>query len=1014
MKNKNSGLFKDPQHSLCVLWFLIFVCSSTLTTLAQSLVVKGKITDVSGETIIGASVLEKGTTNGTITDMDGRFSLMVSSKAVLQITFIGYTPVEVKVSGETAINVVLKEDTKTLDEVVVVGYGTQKKSDLTGAVTSVKADQLKGLISGNASEALQGKSGVYVTNVGSPGSSPIVKIRGIGTNGDSNPLYVVDGMMVDDIQYLNSSDISSMDVLKDASATAIYGSRGANGVIMITTKTGKKGRPVVSYSGSEGFQFLSRRFDNCNGSEYAQLMNIIVGNGGNDKPYSNPSQYGKGTDWTDEVTRNGWTRNHQLAVNGGSEAITYNMSVGYFSQEGIFENTNYDRLSFRINNSYKLNKNITVGHNLALSISNTPFELSYRTMRSVLGASPLITPKNEQGGWNTMQDADYINPVAELALNDDYNSNNIRFVGNFWGEWEILPGLRFRSSFGEDWSHTYWDQFKPAYNINSSHQSNSTNTYEENYSTTSTWLWENTLTIDKTFHDIHRFNFLAGYTAEKTNYRGLGAQGKKYAVDDIDYATISSAALANRTVVAVVPYTTARASYMFRLNYALRDRYLLTATMRADGSSKFGTNNRWGYFPSAALGWRVSEEAFIKEYAPWISNLKLRASWGQTGNDKITNNVSYRLVSQTDEYHAVFNGVYTPGVGIMTSSNPDIKWERTEQLDLGFDFAMLSNRLSLEFDYFTRETKDLLMILPIPGGSAGYAATYSNAGSVRNRGVEFTVRWQDNTHALKYGIILNGSSFKNEVTDWGGQKTTNGIWSTNSQQRIEEGQPLNYFYGYDVIGIYRTQADLDGWNKYAANKGQSVYHAEAKLGDPIFRDVNGDGKVTGDDQTNIGCPYPEFTGSLGFNAEYKGFDFNIDFAASVGAKVLNSMYTVVSSPTTNLHKNWLNSWTSENSNAALPRISNSSITSGTCNSLGVMKGDYFKIRNVELGYTLPNIWLSKYGISKLRIFANAANLLYLTPYKGFSPEISFWGTIGVDYNSYPNSGSMNFGLNITF
>ncbi|MCE9351389.1 TonB-dependent receptor [Phocaeicola vulgatus] len=1013
MKNKKDELSENRMCLMSFLWLLMFTCSSTLGMMAQNSV-NGKVTDSTGEPIIGASVLEKGTTNGTITDFNGNFSLMVSSRAVLQITYIGYMPVEVIVSDKSTVNVTMKEDTETLDEVVVVGYGTQKKSDLTGAVTSIKADGLKGLISGNASEALQGKSGVYVTSMGSPGSSPIVKIRGIGTNGDSNPLYVVDGMMVDDIQYLNSSDIASMDVLKDASATAIYGSRGANGVIMITTKTGKKGRPVVSYSGSEGFQFLTRQYDSCNGSEYARMMNIIAGNMGTENPYSNPLQYGKGTDWTDEITRNGWTRNHQLTVNGGSDAVAYNMSVGYFSQEGIFKNTDYDRLSVRINNNYKLNKKITIGHNLALSVSNSPFELSYRTMRSVLGASPLLAPKDENGNWSSMQDADYINPAAELALNKDYNSNNIRFVGNFWGEWEILPGVRFRTSFGEDWSHTYWDQFKPAYNINSSHQSNPTNTYEENYSTMSTWLWENTLTFDKTFDDIHRLNFLAGYTAEKTHYRGLGAQGKNYVVDDIDYATISSATLADRTVVAVVPYTTARASYMFRLNYVLKDRYLLTATVRADGSSKFGINNRWGYFPSAAIGWRVSEETFMKENISWISNLKLRASWGQTGNDKITNNVSYRLVSQSDEYHAIFNGIFTPGAGIMSSSNPDIKWERTEQLDLGFDFAVLNNRLSLEFDYFTRETKDLLMILPIPGGSAGYSATYSNAGSVRNKGVEFTMRWQDDTHPFKYGITLNGSSFKNEVTDWGGQQTTNGIWSTYSQQRIEKGQPLNYFYGYNVVGIYRTQADLDKWNKYAINKGQSVYHAEAKLGDPVFEDVNGDGKITGDDQTNIGCPYPKFTGSLGFNAEYKGIDLNIDFATSIGAKVLNSMYTVVTSPTTNMHKDWLNSWTSENINAELPRVNNSSITSGTCNSLGVMRGDYFKIRNIELGYTLPEEWLGKYGISKLRVFVNAANLLYLTPYKGFSPEISFWGVIGVDYNSYPNASSLNFGLNLTF
>lgn len=989
-----------------------------LNVVMQVNTISGIVADIHGEPIIGATVMVKGSNNGTITDIDGRFELS-GATGTLVVSYIGYGTQEIKIGLKKSFHIVLQEDSKNLDEVVVVGYGTQKKSDLTGAVTSVKAEGLKGLVSGNASEALQGKSGVYVTNMGSPGTAPDVKIRGIGTNGDANPLYVVDGMMVDDIQFLNSGDIASMDVLKDASATAIYGSRGANGVIMITTKKGKVGRPVVSYSGSEGFQFLNRSYDACDGAEYAQLVNMMADNAGLSTVYSNPSQYGKGTNWTDEITRKGWTRNHQLGVNGGTDVVTYNMSVGYFSQEGIFKNTKYDRLTFRLNNSYRLNKKVSIGHNLTLSVSNSPWNLSFRTIRSVMGASPLLTPKDENGNWNSMQDESFINPVAELELNSDYNSKNIRFVGNVWGEWEILPTLRFRTSFGEDWSHTYTDQFLSEYNINGSFQYNSPNSYFENYETENTWLWENTLTYDQTF-DIHHLTVLAGFTAEKSSYRGVGGVGKDYAVDNLDYVTLGTASLSNRTLTVFSPYTTTRASYMFRVNYSLKDRYLLTATMRADGSSKFGTNNRWGYFPSMALGWRISEENFIKENASWIDNLKIRASWGQTGNDKIANNVSYRLVDSADEAHAIFNGVFTPGayVGVNDGggyiirqiNNPDIKWERTQQLDLGFDFATLDNRLTLEFDYFTRDTKDLLMIIPIPGGSAGYNATYTNAGSVRNKGVEFTLGWKDYTHPFKYGITLSGSSFKNEVLDWGGQMTLNTVWSTVSNQRIEEGKPLNYFYGYNVIGIYRTQEDLNKWNEYAQSKGKSVYHDAARLGDPIFEDVDGDGTITGEDQTNLGSPYPKFTGSLAFNASYKNFDFSVDFAGSFGSKIMNSFYTVVSSLTTNMHKDWLDSWTVQNPNASLPRLNNNSIASATCNSLGVMSGDYVKIRNVELGYTLPQAWTNKVKISKARIFVNASNFLYLTSYKGFSPE----GVVGVDYNSYPNAGSMNFGLNLTF
>lgn len=408
-----------------------------------------------------------------------------------------------------------------------------------------------------------------------------------------------------------------------------------------------------------------------------------------------------------------------------------------------------------------------------------------------------------------MQNGDLINPVAELALNAGYNNKRIRFFGNVWGSWEIVKGLTFRTSYGVDWLHGYEHQLKGIYNINPSHQSSSSNTFMENYALENTWLWENTLTYDRLWGNTHHLNVLAGFTSEKARTQGFGANSRNILMYDKDYGMTATAPTdADRTVAAVKPTITTRASYMFRVNYSLKDRYLFTATMRADGSSKFGKNNRWGYFPSAAVGWRVSEEAFLKD-VDWLSNLKIRGSWGQTGNDKIQDNVSYALVSMVDEYHAVFNGQVYPGVGIVNASNPDIKWERSEQVDLGFDLGLFNSMLTLEFDYFNRKTKDLLMILPIKGGSVGITPTYSNAGSVRNSGFEFTVAWQDNRHPFNYGFTFSGSTFKNEVTDWKNQKTISTAWSTNLQTAKEEGKPFGYFYGYKTQGIYRTQADLD-------------------------------------------------------------------------------------------------------------------------------------------------------------------------------------------------------------
>lgn len=977
----------------------------------QEKIVKGKV--ISSEDHIGIpgiTVVVKGTKKSVVTDLDGNYKIEVSSENdVLEFSYIGLTKQEIKVGSRLVIDVTMASTMENLEQVVVIGYGSQKKTDLTGAVTTVKAKDINGIRGGNAAEALQGKSGLTVVSAGAPGASPVVRIRGIGTNSDSSPLYVVDGMMTNDINWLNPKDIESMNVLKDASATAIYGSRGANGVIMVTTKKGKTGKSIISYSGNIGSQFVIDNYKLANGSEYATLMNTVASTAGQTQPYSNPSQYGKGTNWMDEISRTGLMSDHQIAASGSTENMSYNISLGYFKQQGIWNNTDYNRWTLRINNDYKLNGKIKIGHNFNVSNANSGQALTYRTVRSVLSGSPLITPKNDQVAWNPMQNNDLINPAAELELNKDANTSNLRFVGDLWGTLDIIDGLQFKTSFGEDWMLTRFDQFLSKYSINPSFQFNNPNSYTENYSTNNTWLWTNTLTYDKKFNEDHRLNLLVGQSSEETQFRGLGAIGKNYAVDDLDYASIYSASINNRTVNAFLPTKSSRASFWFRTNYALKDRYLFTATIRADGSSKFGPNNRWGYFPSAALGWRISEESFLKQLS-WLNNLKIRGSWGMTGNDKIFNNVAYALVTQSDEFHAIFNGQLNPAAGIVNDYNPNVKWENNIQADLGLEMSALNNRLTFEFDYFNRKTEDLLMILPIQGGSVGIAPTYSNAGSVQNKGYEVMIGWQDNKNDFKYGVNFTGSSFKNEVVDWNGLTTTNTAFSTNLQTRIKEGQPFNYFYGYKTQGIYRTQADVDTWNAYAVSKGKTAYHTAAKLGDMIYVDTNGDGQITPDDQTNIGSPFPKFTGSIALNAEYKNFDFSLDFMGSFGAKVMNNSYNDFTSPNNNMHSDWLDSWTPVNTGASMPRLAAGSVNMNRTIDIMVFNGNYVKLRNATLGYTLPDSVTEKMGISKLRFYFTGANLLYFTKYKGFTPELAD----GLDYNSFPISGSMQFGMNLNF
>ena len=1008
---------KKNLFTLCMMLLL-----STLSFAQGSLTISGVVTEKkTGEPIIGASILLKGQSSGTITDFDGNYSISgVPSGATLVFSYIGMKAQEVKVTASSKLNISLEEDNQLLDEVVVVGYGVQRKSDLTGSVGTVKSKDLTKVATPNVANALQGRvSGVYISANGAPGSSPEVRIRGIGTTNNSNPLYVVDGMFMDDISFLSTHDIESMEVLKDASATAMYGSRGANGVIIVTTKQGTEGKAVVNFTASEGFQFNNSSFEMANATEYATLL---VNTGGKPK-FDDPASLGKGTNWFDEIFRVASVRDYQLSVSGGSEKVRYNLSAGYYQQDGIITGNTYNRFTLRANNSYKISKRLTIGHNLSASFSHKKNENS-AVVKAAYTISPVKRPYNEDGSFMDSESASSANPVATLHYtnNDDWKE---RIVGSAFLNWNILNGLDFKTSLGIDYINGRRRNFVPKYYVSET-QKNETNSLSKTWDRDFTWLWENLLTYDWKINDKNRLNLLGGITAQKRVYELLEGTGRDFFSDNENYWYLDQASASSKSV-ANNGYHETMMSYLFRANYALMDRYLLTASVRADGSSKFGPNNRWGYFPSVAAGWRISEEAFLKDRVQWLSNLKLRGSWGQIGNDKIGNDKYRALANISPSYDAVFGGVFYPGGTITSLSNRSIHWERSEQMDLGFDLGLLNNRFSLELDYYRRDTKDMLVTVDVPA-SVGLTPVETNVGAVRNSGVDFTVKWEDSLKDFQYGIRLTGTTIKNEVISLGGKRIASGdIGAGKSVQMTEEGKPIKYFYGYNVIGIFQNEGQIKEYDERAAaatgNSGQQ-YQNNVGPGDLIYEDVDGDGYITANDRKDLGSPTPKFIGGLGISASWKGFDLSMVWAGAAGFSIYWGATTGYNAASTEwgstiaqrIAENhyFYNPENPDdprtNINAKYPRMAyiDGYVQNRHGNTtLWLYKGDYIKLKNLSLGYTLPKNWVSKIAMQNARVYVSAENLLTITGFEGQDPE----SATGMGYSPFR---TIAIGANITF
>lgn len=994
---------------------LLFIAIAVLPSFGQVKTITGTVVSSdTQETLPGTSIVVKGTTTGTVTDIDGKYSISVpSDQSVLIFSFIGYVSKEILVGVQTVINVQLDPDKVSLEEIVVIGYGTVKKSDLTGSVSSIKTKDLIKVTSLNPEQSLQGKvTGVQVTSTtGAPGEEPTVRVRGVGTFNNTSPIYVVNGVILDNISFLNSADIASMEVLKDASATAIYGSRGANGVIIITTKNGKLGedKTTFSFNGEYGIQSVASKIDLLNGKEFATISNQI-----DPGTYNNVDAV-PNTDWQDLIFGPAPIMNYQLSATGATKSTQYYVGLGYFSQKGIIDKSSYERISLQFNNVYKLTKFLSLGNNITLSPfnqENAP-NVTYQAYR----AAPVYEPYRADGSFAGVPGVG--NPLASLEYSNSFNKG-LRGVGSIYADVNILPSLTFKSSFGVDALYNKAENYTPAYMVlyydgSESMQNNLTSDLFKGSTENLTWLWENTLTFDKTF-DRHAINALAGYTMQNSSSEILNINGENILRDGsdfwyLDYNNITQAKLNkddfNNNVDDNLNYS--MLSYLFRVNYTFDTRYIITATFRRDGSSKFAEGNRYGNFPSFALGWNVTNEKFM-ENIKLISNLKVRGSWGQIGNEKIPYTGRY---SKTQSLIGVFGvgDITYPAVSYAKSGNPDLKWETTTQTDVGLEVGILNNRLTGEFDYYNRVTDDILVELTTPGhmGNGQGQKVYYNAAEMLNRGFEGSVNWRETINKFTYGIGFLATTIHNEVLNIGGNSGVDSLLFGGSTSygfvtRSMEGLPIGAFYGYETDGVFQSQAELDAY----------PHTSGAGVGDLRRVDTNGDGKIDGNDRTYIGSPIPTFI--WGFNAEfeYMNFDFSFSIQGQSGNKIFNKK-EMERPDEYNFEQHVENAWTYEGSTDSEPRASFGGYNYSPSDWF-IQNGSFIRLRSVVLGYTLPAALSKKLYMQQLRVYFKGNNLHTITKFTGYSPELSAESVIdnGIDGGIYPISRIYSFGINLTF
>ena len=1057
----------------------------SMTAAAQSAGIVGTVTDGNGEPIIGASVVEKGQPqNGAITNYDGQFAINVKAGTTLVVSYIGFETIEVKAANGMAI--VMKEDDKTLSEVVVIGYGVQKKSVVTAAIAKVSSDDLEGKAPVRVDNALKGlAAGVNVTSSsGQPGAAPRVRVRGTGTINKSDPLYIVDGMPIEGgIDFLNPSDIESIEVLKDAASGAIYGARAAHGVVLVTTKKGKLGKTSINYNFSQGWQTAWRRRDVTSATDYAIMQNELRLNGGQAPLYADPYNLmdtngnpikGFGTDWQDLVFNdNAPVQNHEVSVSGASEKLNYYLSLGYYDQEGIvggnYGQSNYQRLSLRSNNIYNvydasqernfLNK-LDVTVNLAYTRIKSTGISENSEWGSVLGSalymSPIIAPTvtnkelademhakyEETQGYELQRDAagnyytipgtfgsyaEMNNPLALLNMNPSKNWSH-KFVPKFSFDLQLWDNLKYHFNYSVDLS--FWgnsaatlSKYYHSGNAKGEHTSSSMS-----WNKGCNWQVENTLTYDKQFGK-HSIGVVLGQSAMRNKSDYLGAE--RWNIINLEKPYMS---YTNANVIYEVdtdgkligtpfaeyngwggPNVEHRLSSLFgRISYNYDEKYMLQATVRRDGSSRFGPENKYGTFPSVSVGWNIMNEKFMEQTQDWLSNLKFRASWGKNGSDNIDNFLY--TVENVMGNNVLFGNPAIKQIGskASTTANPSIKWEESEQTDFGLDFGFFNQALTFTVDYYIKKTNGMLMTMPIPS-YVGENKPVGNVGDMENKGVEFELGYKWHVSDARFAVKANATYTKNTLKNLGNESgfiDYDGVqgFTGGSLARGSNGMPFPYFFGYKTNGVFQNYAEV---NAYTNAEG-GLIQPNARPGDTRFVDINGDGKISSDDRTKIGKGTPDWNFGLNFNADWRGIDFNMFFQGVAGADIFDATYrTDVTAG--NYPTYMLNRWTGEGTSNKYPILRAGDNTNWQVSDLYIVDGSYLRLKNISLGYTLPRSLTRQISIERLRFFVMAENLITWTKYWGFDPEISSGGkSLGIDKGVYPQARTWTIGLNLTF
>jgi TonB-linked SusC/RagA family outer membrane protein len=966
--------------------------------------VSGIVTATSnGESLIGATIEEKGTTNGTITDIDGSYNITVRSpNAILVVKYIGYNDREVAVNNKNQLDISLDGSSVLIEQIVVVGYGVQKKSDLTGAVSSLKGEELVRIPTANVEQALQGKiAGIYVSPAsGSPGAGAIIRVRGTGTLNNANPLYVIDGMITEDASSVNPQDVESIEVLKDASSAAIYGSRGANGVILITTKTGKK-RDVaqLTFSSYYGQQQTVRKIDLLTGAQFAKAYNQLR----NQNYYKNPDSLGVGTDWQEEILRTAPMSNFQFGANGGNETVTYNFSANYFNQDGIIKNTSYDRGTFRLNLDMKLKPWFTLGNNVSYSVIKE--QLGPNVITSAYRIPSVLPVYNSDGIFTdpTFFGLALGNPLVDQFYKSNRYKNGSNLLGNMFGEISILKNLKFRSNFGYNFSDSKTRGFEPKFEASPS-QLNKNDRLSIETGSTKNWIWEQTLNFLKEWKD-HSLGLLFGYTAEERKSEFFGASRENFPGTADELLYLSSG---NDTTQMNYGGASDEAlnSILFRANYVFKDKYLFTTSMRVDKSSRFTPENRTGYFPSASIGWNLGREEFIKGINTF-DRLKLRMSYGILGNQAVSNRYPTSSLINSGQY-AVFgySENLNQGATLLSISNPNLKWEVSRQIDFGLEAGFLNNRLEIEADYYRRHTYDIIAAVPIPDYVGSQNSPFVNTAEVLNSGVDIGLNWRQ-AGKFSYNIGASISPVTNEVLALatGKNEIFDAFVNGEPASRTVVGLPIGAYYGFQVAGVFQSVEEIAS----SAIAGGEV------PGDLKYADLNEDGKIDGKDRTYLGSPIPTMTYGFNLGAGYQGFDASIDFFGVSGNKVYNEKESLRFA-VYNWESHVANAWTVENPSTSEPRVTNGGHNYRVSDRF-VQDGSFFRLRSVSLGYSFPKALISKIKMEGFRIFVSGTNLWTRQSFTGYSPEFPNGNSpfkVGFDTGEYPIAKSFQFGIETKF